>query len=319
MTAHAAGQSGLRRRRTRFLSLIFGSPILPSESRDRLRIDRLRPRKDPCQPRAVIRPTSVSPRYARILARLPVLIRPSSALYIAQACRAARRSCLGTGNGIGDTRASRGERSGPMLRRGHGATGAGCDPPAPSPTSAQQLADRLARAELDRPAGRRGDVLLGRVEAQRGQDGRVHVLDRGRTDGVLESLGIGLADRQAAAEAAAGQGQAESARPVVAAARRVDLGSAAELAAAEDDGALEQVPPRSGRAASAANAGSRTLASRLVNLVVIDVSIPAVERDLDAAHADLDEPACGQAAAAEGSIAVLGGDARRAPARRRTP
>ena len=43
-----------------------------------------------------------------------------------------------------------------------------------------------------------------------------------------------------------------------------------------------------------------------VNLMVIDMSIPAAERHLDAAHADLDEPAGGQAAAAEGSVAVLG-------------
>ena len=50
------------------------------------------------------------------------------------------------------------------------------------------------------------------------------------------------------------------------------------------------------------------LDARLVDLVVVDVGVPAVERDLDAAHADLDQPACGQAAAAERRVAVLGAD-----------
>ena len=71
----------------------------------------------------------------------------------------------------------------------------------------------------------------------------------GRT-GSLSPFGVGLADRQAAAQAAAGQGQAEAAGPVVAAAQRVDLGRAAELAAAEDDGPIEQRSAASGRAAA---------------------------------------------------------------------
>ena len=54
--------------------------------------------------------------------------------------------------------------------------------------SRQQLADRPALAELDRPAGRRGDVLLGRVEAEGRQDGRVDVLDgTGRTGSLTPS------------------------------------------------------------------------------------------------------------------------------------
>ena len=126
----------------------------------------------------------------------------------------------------------------------------------------------------------------------------------GRT-GSLSALGIGLADRQAAADAAAGQGQAEAVRPVVAAAQRVDLRRPAELAAAQDDRPLEQLPPRQ----VAQQRGERRvehLGARLVDLVVVDVRVPAAERDLDAAHADLDEPARGQAAAAEGRVAVLG-------------
>ena len=43
--------------------------------------------------------------------------------------------------------------------------------------------------------------------------------------------------------------------------------------------------------------------------MVVDVSVPAVERHLDAAHADLGQPAGGQAAAAERGVAVLGADA----------
>ncbi len=61
---------------------------------------------------------------------------------------------------------------------------------------------------------------------------------------------------------------------------------------------------------SAANAGSRILTLRAMNRVVVDVGVPAIERHLDAAHADLDQPAGGQAAAAERSVAVLGADAR---------
>ena len=67
------------------------------------------------------------------------------------------------------------------------------------------------------------------------------VLDGGGLDGVLDALGVGLADGQAAADAAAGQGQAEAVGPVVAAAERVDLGRPAELAAAEDDRPVEQL------------------------------------------------------------------------------
>ena len=65
----------------------------------------------------------------------------------------------------------------------------------------------------------------------------------GRT-GSLIAFGIGLADRQAAADSAAGHRQAEAARPVIAAAERVDLGRPAEFAAAQDNGAVEQLPSR---------------------------------------------------------------------------
>ena len=81
-----------------------------------------------------------------------------------------------------------------------------------------QLADRLSLAELDRPAGGRGDVFLGRVETECREHRRVHVFDGRRPGRVFDALGIGLADGQAAAQAAAGQCQAVAVRPVVAAA-----------------------------------------------------------------------------------------------------
>ena len=138
------------------------------------------------------------------------------------------------------------------------------------------------------------------------------VFDGGRAGGVLLPLGVGLADRQAAAEAAAGEGHAEALGPVVAAAGEVHLGRPAELAAADDDRPVEQAAP--GQVAQEGGEGRvELLGAVAVDLVVVDVRVPAAERHLDAADADLDEPAGGEAAAAEGGVAVLGADAR--PAR----
>ena len=101
--------------------------------------------------------------------------------------------------------------------------------------SAKKLADGLARAELERPAGERGDVFLEGVEAEGLEDGGMDVLDGGGPSGILGPLGIGRADHLAATQAAAGKGQAEAGGPVVAAAEGVDLRRPAELAAAEND------------------------------------------------------------------------------------
>jgi len=51
--------------------------------------------------------------------------------------------------------------------------------------SSQQLADWPTRAELDWPAGERGDVFLEGVEAEGLQDGGVDVLDGGGPSGIL--------------------------------------------------------------------------------------------------------------------------------------
>ena len=64
--------------------------------------------------------------------------------------------------------------------------------------SAKKLADRPARAELDRPAGERGDVFLEGVEAEGLQDGGVDVLDGGGPNRILGPLGIGRANHLAA-------------------------------------------------------------------------------------------------------------------------
>ena len=61
--------------------------------------------------------------------------------------------------------------------------------------SAEQLADGLARAQLDGPAGGGGDVFLGRIEAQGREHRRVHVFDLGRLDGIFDAFGVGLAQR----------------------------------------------------------------------------------------------------------------------------
>src|SRR5271166_2729929 len=110
--------------------------------------------------------------------------------------------------------------------------------------SAQKLPDRLARAELDRPAGGLGDVFLEGVDAEGLQDGGVDVLDGGGFDDVLGSLGIGRANDLAATKAAAGKGQAEAGGPVVSAGEGVDLRCPAELAAAEHDRPVEQLAAR---------------------------------------------------------------------------
>ena len=56
--------------------------------------------------------------------------------------------------------------------------------------STQELADRPARAELDPPAGDRGDVFLEGVEAEGLEEDGVDVLDGGGPNGILGPLGI---------------------------------------------------------------------------------------------------------------------------------
>ena len=113
------------------------------------------------------------------------------------------------------------------------------------------------------------------------------VLDSGGPSGILGPLGIGRANHLAAAQAAAGNGQAEAGGPVVAAGEGVDLRRPAELAAAENDCPVEQLVARQ----VAEQGGKRRielLDELAVNLMVVDVGIPAVERHFDAAHACLD-------------------------------
>jgi len=138
----------------------------------------------------------------------------------------------------------------------------------------------------------------------------VDVLDGGGLSGILGPLGIGRADHLAAMQAAAGKGQAEAGGPVVAAAEGVHLRRPAELAAAEYDRPVEQLVARQ----VAEQGGERRvelLDELAVNLMVVDVGIPAVERHLDAAHACRDELTGGQAAAAESAVAVFGKHAGR--------
>jgi hypothetical protein len=55
--------------------------------------------------------------------------------------------------------------------------------------STQELADRPARAELERPAGERGDVFLEGVESEGLEDGGVDVLEGGGPNGILGPSG----------------------------------------------------------------------------------------------------------------------------------
>ena len=68
---------------------------------------------------------------------------------------------------------------------------------------------------------------------------------------------------------------------------------------------LRQVAEQGGKG------GVEVLDELAVDLVIVHVRVPAVERHLDAAHADFDQPPRGQAAAAEGAVAVFGEDAGR--------
>src|SRR5262249_45883793 len=86
----------------------------------------------------------------------------------------------------------------------------------------QQRLDRLALAELHRPADG-GRVRLLRVEANRLEHGGVDVGGVDRVGRVLPAPGVGGADDAAALDAAAGERHAEALRPVVAAAQRVHL------------------------------------------------------------------------------------------------
>ncbi len=161
-----------------------------------------------------------------------------------------------------------------------------------------QLADGFALAELDGAAGGGGDVFLGGVQAERGEDGRVDVFDLGGLFGVFECFGIGFTHDRAAPDRTTGEREAEAGRPVVPAAAQVDLGRAAELAAAHHDGALEQLSLL--QVAQERGEGRvENLELGSMDLVVGDVGVPAVERDLDAANADFNQTASGQTAAPE--------------------
>src|SRR5207237_4258024 len=96
----------------------------------------------------------------------------------------------------------------------------------------QQRRNRLALAQPYRPPDRRRHDLL-RIDADRGEDGRVNVGDGHGIDRVVASSRIGCAERLTGPQAAAGEGDAEAVGPMVAAGGGVDLRRAAEFAGAE--------------------------------------------------------------------------------------
>ncbi len=111
---------------------------------------------------------------------------------------------------------------------------------------------------------------LAELEAEGREYRRVHVFDRRGTSGALGPIGVGLADGQSAAQASAGECQAVAAGPVVAAARQVDLGRAAKLAAAKDDGSIEPISPLE-VAQECSERGVEHLDMRCLDGVVVDV------------------------------------------------
>src|SRR5262249_44413637 len=148
-----------------------------------------------------------------------------------------------------------------------------------------------------------GAVLLLRVEPERGVERREEVARRDRVLGVLAALGVGLADDGAAADPGAGEEDAEAVRPVVAAVADVHARRASELARGADERRAQEVP----RAQVGDQRRERRIEDRpeaLVRREVVGVRVPAVEDDLDAARAALDEPARREAAAAERRLAV---------------
>src|SRR5262249_12318920 len=134
-------------------------------------------------------------------------------------------------------------------------------------------------------------------------DGCVPVAHGHRVDGVLRAVRVGGADALAATNAAAGQGQAEADGPVVTAAGGIDLWRPTKLARAEHNRPLQE-------AALAQVADERTKGraedGHLIALldVVVGVRVPAGQRHLDAANADLDEASRCQATATERRVTV---------------
>src|SRR5205085_14309 len=134
--------------------------------------------------------------------------------------------------------------------------------------SSYQLRNWLPVGQLNRSPNRR-HVLLFRVESQGGEDRGVNVSDLARVFDVLAPFGICLADRQAAANPAAGQGYAEAVGPVVAPVGPVDRGRAAKFAGAQHDGAAEQL--------MAAEIGDQGGKRGIQDLLVLGVSFVVVD------------------------------------------
>src|SRR5262249_13222965 len=124
-------------------------------------------------------------------------------------------------------------------------------------------------------------------------------------DGVPGRVGVSLADHAAAGNAAAGDGQTEAVGPMVAAPQWVDRRGPAELAEADDDRptqflALAKVSEQG------AEGRVEDVHLAALNLLVVHMAVPAVERHLDAAHAHLGQPPRSEAGSTERGVAILG-------------
>ena len=162
---------------------------------------------------------------------------------------------------------------------------------------------------------------LGVVETEQAKQGDVHVAD------VVDALDrtaaelVGRADGVSGLDAAAGQPDRHRLRVVVAAERRAHpdpvVGRAAELAAPDDQGRLEQ----SGTLQVGDQPGDRPVdrADQVaVGALDVVVRVPGAGIELDEADSALDQPAGEQALAAE-CVGRLGADAVESQRLRRLP
>ena len=94
------------------------------------------------------------------------------------------------------------------------------------------------------------------------------------TPNLFAALGVVRAD-----DTGTSQGNAKSGRPMIAAANRVDIGRATEFAATDDDRVLEKIDDECGEIRI------QNVDQSPLKFVVIDVGVPTVQRELDAADA----------------------------------
>lgn len=135
-------------------------------------------------------------------------------------------------------------------------------------------------------------------------DGGVDILDPDRfVRFFFLSRRIGNAHDMSAPDAAAGQRHRKAIRPMVAAGHRIQFGRASKFTTAENDRRIEQVAflqitneRCKGRV--------EDLHFAVLQLVIVDVCVPAIQGDFHTTNAGFDQAQRGQATSAKGRVAV---------------